>query len=99
MLAHPNVRLTPLELLALNKMTELLPRILEKSLLMNNAFHFNSSKTVNFSFKKREEKPKYMLIDTTTKKQVSPPLYTYRQLSHLVSQQNPRFLKYRKKNH
>jgi hypothetical protein len=33
MLTHPNIRLRPLELLALNQITELLPRILEQSLL------------------------------------------------------------------
>lgn len=66
---------------------------------MSNAFHFNSGKMVSFSFKKRENKPKYVLKDAKTKKHVSPPLYTYRQLSHLVGQQNPKLLKLRKKKH
>ena len=91
MLAHPNVRLRPLELLALDKMTELVPRILERSLLSHpgRAPGFNSSNAVGFYYNKRIFKAKYLLIDKETKEIVSPPLYTQRQVGYLLGIQKP----------
>jgi hypothetical protein len=99
MLAHPNLRLTPLELLALNKVSELLPRILEQSLLRGKAFSMNSRKTVHFSFNAPTPEPKYVLVDNKTKKRLSPPLYTYRQRSYLLSEQNTKRLESSHKKH
>jgi hypothetical protein len=94
MLTHPNIRLRPLELLALNQITELLPRILEQSLLdlrndKNNLvnFKFNKDETVHFKFKKKLSKPKYILVDSVTKEQVSQPLYTLRQVGFMLNVQ------------
>lgn len=94
MLTHPNIRLRPLELLALNQITELLPRILEQSLLdlrndENNLvnFKFNKEETVHFKFKKKLSKPKYILVDSVTKEPVSQPLYTLRQVGFMLNVQ------------
>jgi hypothetical protein len=91
MLAHPNVRLRPLELLALDKMTELVPRILERSLLSHpgRALGFNGNKGVAFYYNKRITKAKYFLVDRETKGIVSPPLYTERQVGYLLGLQKP----------
>jgi hypothetical protein len=91
MLTHPYVRLSPLELLALNRMSELVPRILEKSLLShpNRRKGFNKSNGVGFYFKTRAAKPKFMLVNRLTKEQVSPLLYTEKQVRYLLGVQKP----------
>lgn len=89
MLAFPHLRLSPLDLLTLNSATELLPRILEQSLLSAGNFGFNSKKKVDFSFKLSQSyRWQFVLVDPVTKEQISPPLCTKRQLGHLLNIQN-----------